>query len=633
MIYKDLKLTVMGNNSKTDSDIYVYRNDRNIDFNFKVEIHSPYKYVDNQNMIESTSAAYSQIVIMKQGETPVFGKLQVVSDNVAKLTITANMIDELSELGDYDFFIRLYDRTRESAVTIPPVIGQLHVLEPMGVGAEELTVYDEIGKAMINEMGLTYQEGEEPAFNGYGIYNKTIWKDRDIMSKNKMNKIEEAMYTHSEQFITIQSNKLDKNGIVSMANMGQDVKEAMTGGNVAVVGKNAVLKENIVNGQVTSEKTNFIKYINYNNPNNVINFAEIEYGKYLISGGSKGSSDNYAITGKIYVKNGDIIRGKIYNQATWGIMYDANDGVLGTIQGVANNDYRNIGFTINNSNISYVRLNMYKPYKVNQVNYTNGILAEIVTINTVIPSDTSQELLNGYANNTYGYDTQLDLFNYVKKEELQIIDINPLYGKIALFTGDSICYGAGWRGGWAKIIGENNDMTSINYGIGGTTIGKQVGLTNSILERVDTMQDNADYIIFQGGYNDAWRCPLGEITEGYNDVYDEFTFCGAMESLLKKAILKWKGKKIGVIITFKSGENKAKYKPYFDKQKEICEKWSIPYLDLWKASGICNDLPEINNMYFQLQSDGITGDYTHPNEKCYREFLSPKIESWMKTTL
>ena len=35
-----------------------------------------------------------------------------------------------------------------------------------------------------------------------------------------------------------------------MANMGQDVKEAMTGGSVAVVGKNSVLGLNVVNSQI-----------------------------------------------------------------------------------------------------------------------------------------------------------------------------------------------------------------------------------------------------------------------------------------------------------------------------------------------------------------------------------------------
>ena len=38
----------------------------------------------------------------------------------------------------------------------------------------------------------------------------------------------------------------------------KDIKEAMTGGSVAVVGKDAVLTENIMDGQVTKEKTDFV---------------------------------------------------------------------------------------------------------------------------------------------------------------------------------------------------------------------------------------------------------------------------------------------------------------------------------------------------------------------------------------
>lgn len=53
--------------------------------------------------------------------------------------------------------------------------------------------------------------------------------------------------------------KLNKNGIVTMANMGQDVKEMFTGGAVAVVGRNSVLSENIVDNQVNQYKVDFIK--------------------------------------------------------------------------------------------------------------------------------------------------------------------------------------------------------------------------------------------------------------------------------------------------------------------------------------------------------------------------------------
>lgn len=71
--------------------------------------------------------------------------------------------------------------------------------------------------------------------------------------------LEQNMNKVNEQFNTIESKKLDKNDILSMSNMGQDVKEAMTGGSVAVVGKDTILTENIVDNQVTTEKVSFIE--------------------------------------------------------------------------------------------------------------------------------------------------------------------------------------------------------------------------------------------------------------------------------------------------------------------------------------------------------------------------------------
>ena len=53
-------------------------------------------------------------------------------------------------------------------------------------------------------------------------------------------------------------NKANKTEVFSMANMGQDIREALTGGSVAVVGTNSILEENIVDNQVTERKTSFI---------------------------------------------------------------------------------------------------------------------------------------------------------------------------------------------------------------------------------------------------------------------------------------------------------------------------------------------------------------------------------------
>ena len=71
---------------------------------------------------------------------------------------------------------------------------------------------------------------------------------------DRLDNVDEIQAQTNAQLSNIDSKKLDKNGIVTMANMGQDVKEAMTGGSVAVIGENTVLNENIVDRQIRMEK-------------------------------------------------------------------------------------------------------------------------------------------------------------------------------------------------------------------------------------------------------------------------------------------------------------------------------------------------------------------------------------------
>ena len=54
------------------------------------------------------------------------------------------------------------------------------------------------------------------------------------------------------------------NKVWSMANMGQDIKEALTGGSVAVVGRDSVLEDNIVDNQVTPKKVSFVSSVGDN---------------------------------------------------------------------------------------------------------------------------------------------------------------------------------------------------------------------------------------------------------------------------------------------------------------------------------------------------------------------------------
>ena len=43
------------------------------------------------------------------------------------------MIDEISELGDYTFQVRLFDEGKTSRITIPEVVGGITIKEPLSV--------------------------------------------------------------------------------------------------------------------------------------------------------------------------------------------------------------------------------------------------------------------------------------------------------------------------------------------------------------------------------------------------------------------------------------------------------------------------------------------------------------------
>ena len=205
---------------------------------------------------------------------------------------------------------------------------------------------------------------------------------------------------------------------------------------------------------------------------------------------------------------------------------------------------------------------------------------------------------------------------------------NVLIGKSALYFGDSICYGEGYRGGYAKLISENNNMTYINKGVSGATITRREGVS-CILDSVLNSTDTADYIILEGGTNDAGGFQeFGEITTGYTAALNETTFCGAVESLLKNSLIKWHDKKICFILTTNT-YRRPNQKHYFDTIKQICEKWSVPYLDLYTKGRLNTNIEIMKNSYtsdWQGNPDGL-----HPNEQGYKLFYVDQITEFLKT--
>ena len=145
---------------------------------------------------------------------------------------------------------------------------------------------DNIQDQLIKELRELYLE-----FNEKGIDEKIVKEKVNYFIENsiKIQNINKKLLQHENEIVE-KADKVDTykkidvdNKVWSMANMGQDVKEALTGGSVAVVGENAVLTENVVSKQITKEKTNF-----YNFYENLLNPTPLHEGKVWYWSSSEG---------------------------------------------------------------------------------------------------------------------------------------------------------------------------------------------------------------------------------------------------------------------------------------------------------------------------------------------------------
>lgn len=222
-------------------------------------------------------------------------------------------------------------------------------------------------------------------------------------------------------------------------------------------------------------------------------------------------------------------------------------------------------------------------------------------------------------------------------------DTNPLYGKTAVFFGDSLCRGKDdAAGGWAGWIQDKNpSMNCINCGVGGYTflMGSDKWFDGG--ENQNSLPDDADYIIIEGYTNGMYtkkpKKPLGTIDENDYTVTvqncDTSTYSGEMEKLVLQCIERWNGKKLGFIISYKAVAHLSDSNPYRQFTKQMlacCRKYSIPVLNLQEESTIPCYTQAYIDEYFCKKDGTAHGDGIHLNAKG-NAIISAKIEAWMKT--
>lgn len=221
--------TIEGDNLSEVYKICICKNKRRIDLTNKIAIMA---YVNEYRNKKSNILALN-ITNASQGEI--------------ELPIT-NVIS--SENGVYACQIAIYGENNSLEQTAPFSL------------IVENNIFSKISNTAINSTDFHILSEAIKTTNSYAEKLKQGTENIELQYAKKLNE------------------KMNKDDVLSMANMGQDIKEAMTGGSVAIVGKNAVGTINILNKSVIPEKTNFIeKGVNLFNK-----YGNFENGYFYLNG-------------------------------------------------------------------------------------------------------------------------------------------------------------------------------------------------------------------------------------------------------------------------------------------------------------------------------------------------------------
>lgn len=436
-----------------------------------------------------------------------------------------------------------------------------------------------------------------------------IATDVSGLQTNKADKTEvNLLATDKADKSYVDLNKRDKAVPIGMSDVSNDLAAAITGGttlNVLSIPRYY---------SVTPAKTTFLD-IGTNKFDKTD--SEIVDGYYLSQTGVLTANANLFISGKIPVNKSEVYSIPYINligDTTCGVFYNEDDQVVTYVTGVAQagNTHRVVTVPADAS-ISYMKVNLRILFKD----------TTMVVLGTTYPSQ------------YVGYEVTLSesfgLNDTQKSEVSSLTGGSPLVGKIISFNGDSICYGQGYLGGFGKIIADKNSMTYENIAVSGATItpgqyqSDGVTLRHSISGTIGNMRADADYIILEGGVNDAsLGVSMGAVTGefDYTSALNTATFCGAFENMLKQAIARYPGKKIGFVITHKM---LSAFGAYYTNIISALQKWGISYCDLYKG------VPSLNYIANLKANYTANGDGWHPNELGYRKYYVDRIEAWMKT--
>ena len=202
------------------------------------------------------------------------------------------------------------------------------------------------------------------------------------------------------------------------------------------------------------------------------------------------------------------------------------------------------------------------------------------------------------------------------------------------FTGDSICFGNGYGGGYARILHDEYNLTIQNIAVGGGHITHDSDNVFVISESIPSLANDCDVIVMEGGINDyANSVQFGSISSNYTDTVLNTNFCGAMEKMFRDCYTYFPNKKYVFIIvhnvndTYITKLGGHSFKDYIDAIKVLCDKYGVYLINICETTAMATRNNDVKTTCTH------NGDGLHPNKTGYEKYYIPQLLNYFKNIM
>lgn len=233
MIYIEKVIEINKGEAKIKEPICLYKGDKNIEIRFIIK-NNPFKQKS------SLTINYGQLIIKRENAPDIFSEVTKINNNKIVFIVTGDMIDELHELGEYTFQIRLFNADQSSRGTLPPVEAGIVIREPL---CEEPL---EPPKAYMNPD--FYEIRTNGGTNYNHLFSYLTLDKLDLSAWDTSNVINmDYMFENCDKLTSLDLSNFDTSNVTNMQGMFYDC-DNLTSLNLSNFDMNKVKESSILSG-------------------------------------------------------------------------------------------------------------------------------------------------------------------------------------------------------------------------------------------------------------------------------------------------------------------------------------------------------------------------------------------------